>query len=104
MIVIDAIYDSAVIWFDDPPPYVSRTYLHEPVLCHGHELTVPLLEIEISEFRPQGAIDTCYLCLEPLCEPIEMDHVLPRSKGGEDGLLMPVHADCNQRKSNRPLL
>jgi 5-methylcytosine-specific restriction endonuclease McrA len=103
-------------WFDEAQPYVSRTYLREPVLCHGHELVGYGLDLDedLSDLKPRPRncssrpalteITTCYLCLEPLSDPIQMDHVLPRTAGGEDGLLMPVHARCNLLKSDRALI
>jgi 5-methylcytosine-specific restriction endonuclease McrA len=55
--------------------------------------------------RPwQSEITTCYLCLQPLSDPVHMDHVLPKSIGGKDGLVMPVHGRCNILKGNRPLI
>ena len=55
--------------------------------------------------RPaQSKITTCYLCLQPLSDPVHMDHALPKSMGGMDGLQMPVHERCNLLKSNRPLI
>jgi 5-methylcytosine-specific restriction endonuclease McrA len=104
-------------WFDDPPPHVSRTYLREPVLCHGREsggyARDPFEGMEEAgppaprDCAPRPArteITTCYLCLGPLGDDVHMDHVLPRSKGGDDSLLMPVHSRCNLLKSNRALI
>lgn len=44
----------------------------------------------------------CYLCGETLYEPIEIDHVVPLSKGGPHvwGNLRPTHRSCNRAKSD----
>jgi 5-methylcytosine-specific restriction endonuclease McrA len=49
-------------------------------------------------------VTRCYLCQENLEGDIEMDHVLARSRGGDDSLLMPVHKECNRAKGNRHLM
>lgn len=41
----------------------------------------------------------CYLCGQPGAD--QVDHVLPRSRGGGDYLnLQPVHRDCHAKKSS----
>lgn len=47
-------------------------------------------------------VTICYLCHKELEEPIEQDHVLPVSKGGFYGVMMPVHRECNRRKRDKP--
>lgn len=61
-----------------------------------------------SEVR--AAADECYLCGEdlpflPMGAEIHPDHVVPVSRGGAHSLanLMPVHADCNWKKSKKYL-
>lgn len=46
---------------------------------------------------------TCYLCCQPLTGKVEMDHVIPLSKGGKHSVdnLLPTHGTCNNWKSNR---
>lgn len=88
-----------------------------PMICHGHLVGEWFPEEPADWDRSDSPrdceprpflteIETCYLCLEPLAagDYIDMDHVLPRSRGGDDSLLMPVHAECNRSKNNRPLM
>jgi 5-methylcytosine-specific restriction endonuclease McrA len=47
----------------------------------------------------------CWICGKPgqPGDPLVTDHVIPRSKGGHDGIgnLRPAHASCNQAKGNQ---
>ena len=56
--------------------------------------------------RIRAETDTCYLCSEPLAEPVEIDHVIPLSRGGRHLLsnLRPVHKHCNRVKHARLLV
>jgi hypothetical protein len=49
----------------------------------------------------------CHLCGEPARagDPLVADHVIPRSKGGHDGIgnLAPAHASCNGRRGDQPI-
>lgn len=54
--------------------------------------------------------DTCYLCGltlsdAPIGDDVHPDHVVPLARGGAHSVanLLPVHADCNWRKSNQML-
>jgi 5-methylcytosine-specific restriction endonuclease McrA len=74
----------------------------EQVAVNAHvQLNVPVVR---AARLPTADISSCYLCLEQLAGSIEMDHVLPKSRGGSDSLLMPVHKECNRAKGNRPLI
>lgn len=49
--------------------------------------------------------ERCWLCGSPILgEPVTVDHVLPRSRGGTDDLdnLRPAHRACNLARGNRP--
>lgn len=48
----------------------------------------------------RAATADCYLCGEPLADPVEFDHVIPLSRGGRHVLanLAPVHRHCNRIK------
>jgi Helix-turn-helix domain of resolvase len=59
-----------------------------PVIFHG---------------SPIGYEENCYLCPEPLYDPVEMDHVLPRTRSRGDTPLMPVHAHCNRIHRDYPI-
>jgi 5-methylcytosine-specific restriction endonuclease McrA len=47
-----------------------------------------------------GEPDTCYLCGEPIVDRPELDHVIPRSRGGRTSLLNLrwTHHTCNRGK------
>ena len=50
---------------------------------------------------------TCILCGEwiPVYEPVSVEHLTPRSRGGGDELwnLRPAHESCNKVRQDRPL-
>lgn len=50
-----------------------------------------------------AAYPDCYLCWQPLMGVVEMDHVIPLSRGGAHAQdnLRPTHEACNQRKSDK---
>lgn len=86
--------------WDDP-----RKFPKDPLKAERGRKVVPITTSRlIPAIMPGIEVSICYLCLKPLHEPIDMDHVLPRSRGGEKGPLMPTHAYCNRSKGNRPLL
>ena len=85
-----ACYAASVI--DGDP--VAVDHLPEPATAYGRQ----------AKMGDVTTITICYLCHQSLSGKVEMDHVLPRSKGGDDGLIMPVHFTCNRSKGNRPLM
>lgn len=48
----------------------------------------------------RAATADCYLCGEPLADPVEFDHVIPLARGGHHVLanIKPTHKRCNRRK------
>lgn len=48
----------------------------------------------------QTGYTVCYLCGEPLSGDIDVDHVIPLSRGGAHSMenLRPTHASCNRSK------
>ena len=47
----------------------------------------------------------CHLCGGEITEDFTLDHLIPRSHGGnhEAWNLRPAHRQCNQRRGNKPL-
>jgi len=49
--------------------------------------------------------NTCALCMKPITnmKDATIDHIIPKSRGGDDGLrnLQLAHAKCNEQKGNR---
>lgn len=59
---------------------------------------------EIVEYAVHYHFCYCYLCGEPILpgQHYNLDHVIPRSKGGptEPHNLRPTHCNCNQAKAD----
>jgi len=61
----------------------------------------PHEHITAADYRAlRAATDDCYLCREPLADPVEFDHVIPLARGGRHVLanIKPTHARCNRVK------
>jgi HNH endonuclease len=61
----------------------------------------PHEHITAADYRAlRAATDDCYLCGEPLADPVEFDHVIPLARGGRHVLanIKPTHQRCNRVK------
>ena len=73
----------------------------------SRKMQAPYETITAEDLRAlRAATDTCYLCGEPLADPVEFDHVIPLSRGGHHLLanICPVHKHCNRVKHARLLV